>query len=377
MKRKLNIAIICDSIDSTLWWSYISARRFALWLAKKWHHIVLCTSNFLKEENKKDYEYWTIYEFPGLFPIWPQHVRFAFAQKASLNKIFEKEKIDIVYNIHPCPIWRQAYRAANKSNIPFISHSHIYTELLIPRLPRPLPKLIKNIIAYFYKIWDWIIYPTEFAKKDFNEYKFTNKQAVISNWVNTDIFNTGTKTPETFNILSVWRLDPEKNLDQLLQALFILKWHKDIPKFTCTIVWSWSEEKKLKKLTNELNLKDIVIFTWKIEWKELVKEYQNWSVYVHNSFYELESMTTLEAMACWLPILIADSVHSAAKFFVQNNWYHFDPKNPKDLSNKLYKLIKHPETLIKMKKQSIKNSSLFSLTENVNKLEDFFLSFKK
>jgi hypothetical protein len=43
-----------------------------------------------------------VYEFASLFPIGYQHVRFAYPRVSRLVEIFEKEKIDIVYNIHPC-----------------------------------------------------------------------------------------------------------------------------------------------------------------------------------------------------------------------------------------------------------------------------------
>jgi 1,2-diacylglycerol 3-alpha-glucosyltransferase len=97
---------------------------------------------------------------------------------------------------------------------------------------------------------------------------------------------------------------------------------------------------------------------------------------VLTSLFELESMTTLEAMACGCPILIADSKHSAAKFFVDGNGYLFDPEDPKDLAQKLFTLISNPDLLETMRKKSIQNVAAFSFEKSVEKLETFFASFR-
>jgi len=377
--KKFHIAIICDSIDSTLGGSYISAQRFARWLAQQWHHIIRCTSRFIESSRKKDFSYAKLYEFPSSFPIWPQHVRFAYAPIPRLVEIFEKENIDIVYNIHPALIGRQAYRAAKKLHIPIVSHSHIYAELLAPGLPRFFQGRIKKAIARFYKKCDGIIYPTAFAKKDFESFHFKNKEAVISNGVDTALFHPGKMhTHANFNILFVGRLDPEKNIHILFEALNELKLqHKIDNHVQCTIVGSWSEERKLHSLAEKYYLRDIVDFTGKIAAAspQLVQIYQNASVYVLTSFYELESMTTLEAMACSCPILIADSNYSAAKFFVHDNGYLFHPHDPKDLAEKLYQLSKNPTLLDTMSKKSIEYSINYSFKKSVEQLESFFLSF--
>jgi glycosyltransferase involved in cell wall biosynthesis len=86
-------------------------------------------------------------------------------------------------------------------------------------------------------------------------------------------------------------------------------------------------------------------------------------------------MVVLEAMACGCPILIANSEHSAAKFFVQENGYVFDPKDPKDLADKLMKLINNPQLLSVMREKSLQESTQFTFAQSIQKLEEFFLSF--
>lgn len=377
MIKKLHIAIICDSIDSTLGGSYISAQRFAKWLSDLWHHIVWCTSPFLTAKKKKEFWYATLYEFPSLRPIGTQHVRFAYPRVSRLVEVFQKEQIDIVYNIHPAYIWRQAYRAAKRLHLPIISHSHVYVGATFGNLPNFIQKGIKNLIARFYRKCDGIAYPTALAKSDFDEYHFTNKQLFVSNGVDTKRFRPAPHTyQDPFTLLFVGRLDQEKRIPIILHAIHLLAKENKLPHhFRCNIVGGGSEEQKLRVLVKKLHIEHLVHFLGKRYGDDLVLAYQQASLYVLTSLFELESMTTLEAMACGCPILIADSKHNAAKFFVDGNGYLFDPQDPKDLANKLYTLINNPNLLETMRKKSIQNVAAFSFEKSIEKLESFFLSF--
>jgi glycosyltransferase involved in cell wall biosynthesis len=162
----------------------------------------------------------------------------------------------------------------------------------------------------------------------------------------------------------------------LLEALHLLKKQKKLlPNMRCVLVGWWSEEKKLRTMVTEYWLDALVDFVSKMPSISLVQFYQEASVFVLPSLYELESMVTLEAMACWCPLLISDSPTSAAKDFVHNNGYTFNPKNPQDFADKIYSLSTNPELCKLMGKISSEQAQKFSFTLSVQKLESFLLSF--
>lgn len=140
-------------------------------------------------------------------------------------------------------------------------------------------------------------------------------------------------------------------------------------------MWSGCEENKLRDLVKWYDLGHVVHFTGKLDASHIIPLFQSASVYVHCSLYELESMTTLEAMACGCPLLIADSKHSAAKFFVKDNGYIFDPYDPRDLADKLHVLMVDTNILETLREKSIQEVATFSFEKSVEKLESFFLSF--
>lgn len=379
MKKKLRIAMICDAIDDeNLGGSFISGKRFAKWLFDVGHEIIWITSKFTEEEKRKEFSYAKIYEFPHTPRIWAYGVHFAYASVACLCKIFQKENIDIIYSIQPNITAWQSVRAAKKLHIPIISHSHTLPEMFAPWAPNFIQKLIKKIVAHMYRKYDGLISPTEFLKEKFDDCGFTMKQAIIGNGVDTTIFQPAQQDfQEIFTITYVGRLDPAKNLTLLLDAIHLLSKEKLSKQLRCEIVGWGVMEKKLSALVENYGIWNIVNFAGKLPAASpaLVKAFQEASVFVLPSLYETEGMVVLEAMACACPILIADSEHSAARFFVQENGYVFDPKDPQDLADKVMNLINDPQLLSVMREKSLQESTQFTFAQSIKKLEAFFLSF--
>lgn len=379
MQKKLRIAIVCDALDDdSLGGSFISWKRFGAWLAKAGHEIIRITSRFHDETKRENFAYAKLYEFPHTPRIWAYGVYFAYTSASRLCKIFQQEKIDVIYSIQPTLIARQAVRAAKRLHIPIVSHSHTLPEYFMPWMPRWIQKLIKKFVAYMYSKYDGLISPTQFLKKRYDDCGFAMQQIVIGNGVDTKIFFPLAKKPsEICSILYVGRLDSNKNIGVLIQALHLLRLQKKLKEnVRCTIVGWWSMEKKLRALVSEYELWNIVQFTGTLVTNSLplVESFQRASVFVLPSLYETEGMVVLEAMACACPLLVADSPTSAAKDFVHNNGYTFDPKDPQDLADKLYQLSTNPELCELMGKISQEEATKFSFTLSVQKLEWFFHS---
>lgn len=380
MQQKLRIAIVCDAIDDdSLGGSFISWKRFGAWLAKAGHDIIRITSRFHDETKKKNFSYAKIYEFPHTPRIWAYGVRFAYASVARLCKIYQEEKIDIIYSIQPNITAWQSVRAAKRLHIPIVSHSHTLPELFAPGAPHVIQKLIKKIVVYMYRQYDGLVSPTKFLQKKFDDCDFTMQQTIIGNGVDTTVFRPATqREKETFDLLYAGRLDPAKNIMILLDALHLLHIQKKLKNHVrCTIIGWWNMAKKLQQTIEEYKLWNIVTCTGRMEAasQPLVQAFQQASVFVLPSLYETEWMVVLEAMACGCPLLIANSPTSAAKEFVHNNGYVFDPKDPQDLAEKIYQLSTNPELCKLMGNVSSEEAENFSFTLSVQKLEWFLLSF--
>lgn len=381
MEKKLRIAIVLDAIDDdTLGGSFISGKRFSAWLAKAEHEIILITTKFAEQEKKRDFAYAKkIYEFPCLPRIWAYGVRFGYTATSHLIKIFQSEKIDVVYSIHPAILARQSVRAAKRLHIPIVSHSHTLPDLILPWFPKFLVKIVKRVLVFLYKRYDGIIYPTQFLLKKYSDCHFKMPQVAIGNGVDTTLFHPGEQINQhEFTLLCVGRLEQAKNQILLLDALHLLYTQKRLEKnMRCIFVGWWALEKKLQRLTTEYGLTDKIEFTGRLDNQRdrLVKLYQDASVFVLPSLYETEGMVVMEAMACGCPLLISNSPTSAAKDFVHNNGYTFNYKNPQDLADKIEKLMNNPDLCEIMRNISIDEVQKYSFTISVEKLESFLSSF--
>jgi glycosyltransferase involved in cell wall biosynthesis len=112
-------------------------------------------------------------------------------------------------------------------------------------------------------------------------------------------------------ILSIGRLIQRKGYDYLLQAGKILKDEK--VRFELTIIGSGPEEKNLRQMITELNLKDCVTIMDTLPQKELNSYYNQTEIFVLPSITDWKKeaeglgMVLMEAMACKVPVVATRS----------------------------------------------------------------------
>lgn len=102
-------------------------------------------------------------------------------------------------------------------------------------------------------------------------------------------------------LITVGRLAPWKNIDIIIEALSDYK--KANQNFIFYIVGSGPEEIKLKKLVNDLDLENFVIFTGQLQKEDLNYYLQKSDIYIQASSYEGLPHVILEAMSHNLSII--------------------------------------------------------------------------
>ena len=155
-----------------------------------------------------------------------------------------------------------------------------------------LSKVIEKLAGYFSGI---IVVASESEKTLFC--KHVNKVRVIPNYVDTDLFTPGENSTDSneINLLFVGRLEPQKNLENLLLALVGLK------NIKLTIIGFGSLEDKLKLIVKKNILK--VEFLGNVPHSDLPKFFNRSQIFVLPSLYEGNPKVLLEAMACGIPVL--------------------------------------------------------------------------
>jgi glycosyltransferase involved in cell wall biosynthesis len=390
MEKKLNIAMICDPISENKSGVIVSTLRFSELLRSRGHNVIFLAA---KEPNSPSVDYFKgfkVYRFFSiLLPKSEGEWRIALTFPWVIKKIFLDEKIDVVHLILPMPLSAISSRVARSMNIGLVSHSHSQPENVFLNFPKFMRWNFLNVgfnayLSWIYKKAGAVIYPSEFARKHLEKLSRKIRGVVISNGVNTEIFKktnaeSFTKkfnlSSNTTNLLFVGRLHPEKSVDTLIKSMAHLV-KKNI-KVHLYIVGGGYMDVKLKKMVHNLRLNDHISFLGKISDNDLVLAYSACDVFILPSLAELEGMVVLEAMACGMPIIIANSNQSASVYFVSDNGFLFKPKDFRDLAEKIEILATDENARIEMSKASLHKSRQYDINHSVLKLEETYYSVVK
>lgn len=165
--------------------------------------------------------------------------------------------------------------------------------------------------------------------------------------------------------LFVGRIEKEKRIDILLHSL--KKLNRDDVQLAVT--GGGTKLNELKELASELNLNSQVRFTGFVPHEDLFRLLNSADIFVMPSEAELLSIASLEAMACGLPVLLANAVALPELVTQGVNGYLFKPGNVEDIARHMELLADHPEQWEDMGKASLKKAQYHSLENAVQQYE--------
>ena len=178
-------------------------------------------------------------------------------------------------------------------------------------------------------------------------------------------------------VISLRSLEPMYNVETLIKS--IPEVLKVFPDTTFTICGEGSEEKRLREIAIELNVKDNVYFIGNIENGELPYYINTSDIYVSTSLSDAGlSASTAEAMSCGLPAIVTD--YGVNKEWVKDgvNGFTFPMKDSKTLAEKIIYLLENPDK----RKEFGKNGrelivEKLNYETEMNKMEELYLGLLK
>lgn len=120
----------------------------------------------------------------------------------------------------------------------------------------------------------------------------------------------------------VGRLDPEKRIEEIIQAVAVAVKTID---FYFVVVVKGVRKAALQKLANNLGIADKVIFTGFVPDEDLPYLYKLSHSFIIASIAELLSLVTLQAMASGLPVIAANAGALVELVQHNKNGYLFNP----------------------------------------------------
>ena len=150
-----------------------------------------------------------------------------------------------------------------------------------------------------------------------------------------------------FQLLFVGRLVEKKGLQYLLKAL--PKILETYPKVTLNIAGTGPELDKLKKLVNDLNLKEQVFFLGRLSHQQLVTQYRTAALavfpFVQAKDGDIEGLglVMVEAMGCGCPVIASD-IPAVRDVIINNNTGVLtEAGNKKQLAEKVMELLSYED----------------------------------
>ncbi len=233
---------------------------------------------------------------------------------AALRRI----KPDVIQIHHPFPLGATAMIASRRLGIPIVAVNHTIPECSLygMRYSKAYPLVLRAFRCYLSWLLsqaDAICTPTKTAASLLASLGVRRCAEVISNGIDTDRFRPAENRsaarrnlglPDMPLVLYTGRLDAEKDMETWLRAGAALLKQVDAH---LVVGGEGSDRPRLESLVRRLGLVGKVTFPGYLPVDRLPLLYQAANVYFITSAVELQSITTLEALASGLPVVAADA----------------------------------------------------------------------
>jgi len=283
------------------------------------------------------------------FPSSTQQSRAAMLSPTAWAMLAGRAKPDVIHAHSFFGIGLEALLSAACLRIPVIGTNHWTVAGFGPHMPVS----VDNAAAYvrwFYNHCDCVTAPSRSVFAELGTARLRRPQVVVSNPIDTDLFTPvhdgerdalrarfGLSGP---TITYAGRLGPEKNIEALLHAVATLRDH-GVPA-ELAIAGHGSQEPILRALATVLRIDQNIRFYGTLAQDELARLLRISDTFAIMSTSETQSMVLLQAMACGVPVVAADS-RALPEFVTPANGILVDPHDVTELTHALADLLASPE----------------------------------
>ena len=234
-----------------------------------------------------------------------------------------------------------------------------------------------SYLVHFCNRCEYVTAPTMTALNLLYEHGLRAPAQAISNGVDLKKFSPGDRDKRLrrhFNlpqdrplILSVNRLSQEKRIDVLIDAVAKMTQDAHI-----AIASTGPAEADLRARVEELNLTNKVSFLGFIHDKDLAPLYRLADVFAIPSEAELQSLATMEAMACGLPVVAADAYALPELVHHEINGFLFQRGNSEEMARYLDLLVIDKELRKQMGTKSLEIIARHDRTQVLDQWEALY-----
>ena len=366
---------------------YYFVCRVAPLLQEKGHQVAVIAPSEDIHFSKKKINDIDVYVMPSLPLLYYPKLRFSIPVllQSRIKDLINEFKPDVIHIQDHFILSKAVVEVNKKLKIPILGTNHFMPENLTSLFKNAaIKKMVENFMwsrfSYVFNQVLLVTTPTETGTRLIRP-KLNTSVVAISSGINMDEYNPLGNTDalkEKYNLpdkpvlLYVGRLDPEKRIEEILQAVAVALKKVD---FYFVVVGKGARKSALENLAIELGIKDRVIFTGFVPDKDLPYFYKFSQCFIIASRAELLSLVTLQAMASGLPVIAVNA--GALGELVQDtiNGYLFNPGDTDTIVSGLINIFTEETHCQKMSKKSLEYSRQHDIHKIVDSFERLYKSY--
>jgi 1,2-diacylglycerol 3-alpha-glucosyltransferase len=318
--------------------------------------------------------------------VFHSAVHFSPFPGAEIRRLFDAFQPEIVHIQDHYPSCRATIHEARKHGVKIVGSNHFIPENLEPYVP-----VLSKIEPIFnWVLWKWMVdaykhvdvicAQSQAAESLLQQQGLQKPILPISCGLDLQLYHPDsnvdrTKYRKRYGIdlnkkafLFLGRIDGEKRIDLLLQAV------QQMPRddLQMVIAGQGRAEKSIHQMASGMQNRQNIIFTGFIPPEDIPGLMNSMDVFVMPSEAELLSISTLEAMACGLPVILADALALPELVKSGENGYLFKPGDVADLVRCINVMADHSEQWASMGLVSRELALPHSLDLTMQKFESLY-----
>ena len=298
---------------------------------------------------------------------WPTYkeLRIPFLPLLPLRNVIKKTDPDIIHIHSPVVLGNIAHILAGGLRKPIIVTNH-YLPINMSRSLASEPFLGKHFcnVSYSYLVYfcngcQYVTAPTMTALNLLYEHGLRVPARAISNGIDLQKFTPGERDPQVLQrfglptdrplLLHVNRLSEEKRVNVLLDAMAKIKTDAHL-----ALVGTGPAEADLRLQAKQLDIGNRVSFLGFVSDTDLLLLRRSADLFVIPSEGDLQSLATMEAMACGLSIIAANAYALPELVHHEENGLLFQPGDSDDFAHGIDRLLNDRDLRARMGEQSLK-----------------------
>lgn len=297
---------------------------------------------------------------------WPTYegLRIPFLPFVPLRNLLKRSDPHIIHIHSPVVLGNIAQILAGGLRKPVIATNH-YLPINMSRslsvdpfFGKPFNNITYTYLVNFCNRCEYVTAPTATALNLLYEHGLRAPAGVISNGIDLKKYTPGERSEAVLQrlnlpldrpiVLHVNRLNYEKRVDVLVEAASKMTSNGHI-----ALVGAGPAEGDLRAQAEQLHVTDRISFLGFVRDADLLALRRSSDVFAIPSEADLQSLATMEAMACGLPVIAANSYALPELAHHGENGYVFQPGNSDEMAGYIDKLLGDPELRKTMGRKSL------------------------